>query len=124
VSLIANTMKRTLSGFAMATFGAWQIGCASYTRTSPEAFKEAIINAGVLGTQPDEAIRRLRDIHLANVQEIKVGGYLPDRHLIEVSVPDARRTWFSKWSVNAVVSFDSTHRAAALDVRFSADSPL
>lgn len=83
-----------------------------------------MLDAGVLGKTPVEAVERLRRIRLPEVGAMMVDEYVSDRHLIEVSVPEARRTWFSTWSVNAVVMFDSTEHATGLDVHYSADSPL
>ena len=82
------------------------------------------VDAGVRGKTPAEAVERLRKIRLPGVGAMLVGEYLAHRRLIEVSVPEARRTWYSKWSVNAVVMFDSTGHATGLDVHYSADSPL
>jgi hypothetical protein len=99
-------------------------GCSQYTRTTPAVVKQAIVDAAVLGKTPDDAIQRLRSIRLPVVDSLVVGRYLADRRVVETTVVDARKTWFSKWSVNAIVSFDSTHHATGLDVYYSAHSPL
>ena len=99
-------------------------GCVYYTRTTPEQVRQAIAKAGVLGNPPEEAIKRLREVRLPSGQELKVGPFTPDFSIVEATVEDARRTIMTRWTVDVVVTFDSTRRATHIDVRYSAVNPM
>jgi hypothetical protein len=100
-------------------------GCTFYTRTTPEDVRQAIAKAGVLGNTPDEAINRLRQVRLGSGQELRVGPFTPDFNIVEATVDDARRTIMTRWSIDVVVTFDSTtRRASHIDVRYSAVNPM
>lgn len=99
-------------------------GCMYYTRHTPDEVRQALTNAHLVGSTPEEAIIRLRQIRLAGGQELNVGQYTPDFSIIEASVENAKRTLLTRWSIDVVVTFDSTRRASHFDVRYSAVNPM
>lgn len=118
------TRTRVAARALCTVFVAFISSCASYTRATPASVRQAIVAAGVLGTTPDETVAKLHTVRLPSAGRLIVGSYLPDRKVVEASLPNARKPWFSTWSINVVVRFDSTSRASELDVHYSADSPL
>jgi hypothetical protein len=100
-------------------------GCTYYTRTTPEQVRKAIAKVGVLGNTPEEVIRRLQQVRLASGQELKIDPFNPEFNEVQASVHDARRTITTRWSVDVLVTFDSTtRRASHVDVRYSANNPM
>ena len=81
--------------------------------------------AQIVGSSPEETIRRLQAIRLQDGDTLRVGPYLADRHVIEASLWDAGRGFFGSESVNIVVLYDSVSgRAQSIDIRRSVDRPL
>jgi hypothetical protein len=73
---------------------------------------------------PEEAIVRLRGVRLTHGDSIDVGNFNPDRRVIESIVDPAGRTLFTRWVIDVTVKFDSSRKATAIDVDYSAINPL
>jgi len=84
----------------------------------------AIRNAGIIGKEPEQVGDLLRNIRLRNNDSISVSSYEPEYFRIEAAVSPARRTWWTRWQIDVIVSFDSTKKATAVKVDYTAINPL
>lgn len=95
-------------------------GCVYYTRHTPSEVETAIRNAGVVGKDPVEVERLLRNIELTNSARLEVMPYSPERRRVWAGLEDARRRLFVQWHIHANVLFDSTRVATDVKVEWVA----
>lgn len=116
-------MLRLMAVTLVASF--LSVGCVGYTRHTPDEVRNAVLRAGVIGQYPTDVITKLRAIRLSRNDSLVVDDQLDEeKRLVTASVLNARRTWFSRWSVNVFVSFDTEGKATKLDVHYSVDNPM
>jgi|SRR6185437_10738829 hypothetical protein len=120
INVLANIARSTLL-IALCTIGA---ACVYRTRHTTEEVQTAIRNAGIIGKEPEQVGDLLRNIRLRNNDSISVSSYEPEYFRIEAAVSPARRTWWTRWQIDVIVSFDSTKKATAVKVDYTAINPL
>ena len=119
---ILSVMRRALIASCV-----WGAACVhDYERHSPEEVRAAIEGRHPIGSTPDSVIAALRSLRFVGGDTLQVGSYVEDvdRRIVEASLDDAKRTGRVRWTIDIVVSFDSTRKSVKFDVEYSAVNPM